>query len=357
MELKLSENIRSFRKARRLTQEQFAEVLGVTAGAVYKWESALSVPDISLIVEMADFFDTSVDVLLGYEMKDNRFAAVKERVLAMLRAGDLSAVTEVEKAMKKFPHSFEIVHGCAAVYLIIGTQTHDKKQLRRALELFDQALLLISQNTDPAISEYTIYGEMGDAYIMLGEQEKGLELLKKHNAGGMFSDIIGAALAGFLKRAGEAEPFLVEAMSLTVAQLTNVITGYAFLYAAQGDYRRECEILRWGNDILEGFVKADTVGVLDKMQAMLEAMLAHARFHIGETDEARDALRKAAEHVRRFDAAPDFGLGSARFVDFPEDFTLYDSFGLSAEESVESMLELFEDPMISALWKAALADE
>ena len=72
MKMMLAENIRSFRKARKLTQEQLAEVLGVTPGAVYKWEAGLSVPDIALIMEMADFFDTSVDTLLGYTMKDNR---------------------------------------------------------------------------------------------------------------------------------------------------------------------------------------------------------------------------------------------------------------------------------------------
>ena len=45
MEMKLAENIRRFRKERSLTQEQLAEV---TAGAVYKWEAGLSVPDLEL---------------------------------------------------------------------------------------------------------------------------------------------------------------------------------------------------------------------------------------------------------------------------------------------------------------------
>lgn len=40
MDLKLAENIRSFRKQRSLTQEQLAEVLGVTVSAVYKWEAS-----------------------------------------------------------------------------------------------------------------------------------------------------------------------------------------------------------------------------------------------------------------------------------------------------------------------------
>ena len=42
MELALAENIRRYRRERKLTQEQLAEVLGVTAGAVYKWESGVS---------------------------------------------------------------------------------------------------------------------------------------------------------------------------------------------------------------------------------------------------------------------------------------------------------------------------
>ncbi len=80
MEITLSDNIRKFRKEHRLTQEQLAEVMGVTTGAVHKWESGLSVPDISLIVELADFFNTSVDVLLGYKMKDNNIKSTIDRI-------------------------------------------------------------------------------------------------------------------------------------------------------------------------------------------------------------------------------------------------------------------------------------
>ena len=57
MKMMLAENIRSFRRERSLTQEQLAEALGVTAGAVYKWEAKLSIPELELIIQMADFFD------------------------------------------------------------------------------------------------------------------------------------------------------------------------------------------------------------------------------------------------------------------------------------------------------------
>ena len=87
-QLQIGKKIRAFRKARGLTQEQLAQALGVTAGAVYKWEAELSAPDLSLLVALADFFDTSVDVLLGYELRDNRESVIAERLQEYRRQKD-----------------------------------------------------------------------------------------------------------------------------------------------------------------------------------------------------------------------------------------------------------------------------
>ena len=146
MKISLAENIRSFRKERSLTQEQLSEVLGVTAGAVYKWEAKLSVPDLPLIVEMADFFDTSVDVLLGYEMRDNHQEAAVVRMKRYLHDKDCEGISEAEKFLKKYPNSFEIVYRSAVLYQIFGMEQNDKSFLNRALELFSHSLLLLAQN-------------------------------------------------------------------------------------------------------------------------------------------------------------------------------------------------------------------
>ena len=85
MENNLAANIKAFRKERKLTQEQLAEVLGVTTGAVYKWESGLSIPELGLLMDMADFFDTSVDVLIGYRVRENHIASVTKRIAEYCR--------------------------------------------------------------------------------------------------------------------------------------------------------------------------------------------------------------------------------------------------------------------------------
>lgn len=81
MKINLANSIRKHRKNRKMTQEQLAEALGVSVGAVYKWEAGLSLPELNLIVEIADFFDESVDALLDYDMKDNRQDAIVDRFL------------------------------------------------------------------------------------------------------------------------------------------------------------------------------------------------------------------------------------------------------------------------------------
>ena len=55
MEIRLGENIRTLRKAAGLTQEALAEALGVTTGAVYKWESGRAMPELELLVEIAQW--------------------------------------------------------------------------------------------------------------------------------------------------------------------------------------------------------------------------------------------------------------------------------------------------------------
>ena len=55
----LNENIREIRKINNMTQEQLAEVMGVSTASVSKWETGQSAPEISALLALADYFDVS----------------------------------------------------------------------------------------------------------------------------------------------------------------------------------------------------------------------------------------------------------------------------------------------------------
>lgn len=358
MELSLSQNIKTFRKQRHLTQEQLAEVLGVTTGAVYKWESGISFPELSLLVEIADFFDVSVDALLGYRMKDNRETAIIKRLNEYCRSRNPDALMEAEKALKKYPNSFEVVHICAVLFLIYGADSHEKDSLYRALELLEQARCLISQNCDPEISELTIYGEIASVYEFLGEPEKGLDILKQNNAQGIFNDSIGTSLAVFLNRPDEAEPYLLKAMMTGTGKLINAISGYVFMFLARDDYHSAQEILTWGISVLQGIKKdAGAPDFLDKIYAELYILQSHIQLETGKREEAYASIANAARLAMRFDAAPDYGVTSLRYATPPESFILYDSLGATAAEGIETVIRLLNSQELLSRWKEITEDD
>ncbi|MBQ6261907.1 MAG: helix-turn-helix transcriptional regulator [Clostridia bacterium] len=351
MEMKLSENIRAFRKERSLTQEQLSEVLGVTAGAVYKWEAGLSVPELEMIVGMANFFDTSVDVLLGYRMVDNRLDATVKRLQEYRRNKDRAGLTEAETALRKYPHSFPIVRESASMYGAFGFESGDRAMLRRALELLEASLLLLGQNEDPRISEQTLYGKMAETYLGLGETDRGIELYKKHNAGGLFTHKIGHVLA-VSDRAEEAAPYLSEATATLIESLCDIVIGYSNVFLTRGDCDSAEAILDLSINFFLGLRKGDRPNFLDKVTAAFLAALAGARFMAGRPDEARDTLIRAKETAAFFDASPSYDESDIRFIDRIEGAGAYDDIGATAADAVEVAVKGFENEDFSALWRS-----
>ena len=65
----VSEQIVNLRKENKLTQQNLAEKLNVSTAAVCKWETGTSIPEISILCKLADYFNVSVDFLLGREKR------------------------------------------------------------------------------------------------------------------------------------------------------------------------------------------------------------------------------------------------------------------------------------------------
>ena len=60
----IGKRISEYRKRKNLKQDELAEMLGVSAQAVSKWENDLSCPDISLLPELSKIFGVSIDEIV-----------------------------------------------------------------------------------------------------------------------------------------------------------------------------------------------------------------------------------------------------------------------------------------------------
>lgn len=63
--------LKTLRKEKELTQEQLAEHLNVSARTVSRWETGSNMPDLSILIEIADFYDVDIRELIDGERKDD----------------------------------------------------------------------------------------------------------------------------------------------------------------------------------------------------------------------------------------------------------------------------------------------
>ncbi len=109
MTIYLSENIRRFRRAKDLTQENLAEFLGVTFQSVSNWERGESYPDITMLPEIAGFFKVSVDELLGINEAENE-EEINTKLNEYDNLRDYTLMQKIINELKaKFPNDFRVL--------------------------------------------------------------------------------------------------------------------------------------------------------------------------------------------------------------------------------------------------------
>lgn len=112
---KIGNFLKELRKEKNYTQEQVADKLGVSGRTISRWETGAYMPDISLLVDIAEMYDVDVRDLIDGERKDiNMNSEVKEVAIKM--AGYSKMQTEsIKKWIKTMSVSLLIV----SVFLVI----------------------------------------------------------------------------------------------------------------------------------------------------------------------------------------------------------------------------------------------
>lgn len=356
MKINLSENIKNLRKKRGMTQEQLSEVMGVSVGAVHKWETGLSTPEIGLIVRFADFFDTSVDVLLGYEMKNNHPEAMEKRLQEAFNEKNRAGLEDAETALAKYPNSFPIVYKAAELYFGFGFEDGNRTYLRRAAELWERSESLLAQNNNPEIGENEIRRAKALTLFRLGDTKKAVEDLIAGNDGGCHDHLIGILLSFFEKDTEAASNYLIRGLYSGINEIMNVAPGYVRLYVERKQYGKAEQFLDWVENMMRGLQKGNGPDYIDKNLAEYAVCKAYVQAAAGNREAAAETLKKAIRDAKRFDADPSFDISELRFVEIPGKVGAYDLFGDSSYAGVKEMVRLIDDKRLTKLWKEVSAE-
>ncbi len=150
------EKLKEARKEAKLSQEEFAEKIGVSRSAIAKWESDRGMPDVENLKVIASLLNISVDYLLD---DDSRLSFNETR-----EAIDLDSYMKTGKCRdKKDAACFEKYKDADAIYPLI----RKKKQT-----LLEKTVDFIVQ---PGIVQMTDYMNDNDGYYLV--ETKGKQIL------------------------------------------------------------------------------------------------------------------------------------------------------------------------------------
>ncbi len=96
--MNIATNIARFRKEQGMTQEALAEMIGVSAQTISKWETSVTYPDVALLPLLADVFGVTIDALYGREETGRSITAENavEQVLEHVRETIVSTIFNPE---------------------------------------------------------------------------------------------------------------------------------------------------------------------------------------------------------------------------------------------------------------------
>ena len=169
MKLEIGQTIRSLRAKNKVTQEELANAIGVTAQAVSKWERGEGYPDITLLPDMAAYFRVTLDTLCGIdEQKKQR--KIHDILYETEHADYTEGVNIAREGLAEFPHSVQLkanlaraLMGCTAGW------TPPREVLKEVIGLYEE---ILHHSPDSSALSPRDVSLLCEAYVSMGEIKK-----------------------------------------------------------------------------------------------------------------------------------------------------------------------------------------
>ena len=97
-QIRIGSFLKELRKERKMTQEDLAEKLNVSGRTVSRWETGSNMPDIGMLVEIAEFYEVSIpEIIIGERKSEKMNQEVKETAAAMAEYSQNEVINGIQK--------------------------------------------------------------------------------------------------------------------------------------------------------------------------------------------------------------------------------------------------------------------
>lgn len=220
--MKIGTKIKKLRIDNSITQERLADYLNISFQAVSKWENGTSLPDISLLKPLSNFFGVSIDFLLDNEnMKEEEFVdGLMNKYHILNNQGKVeNAITLMRNGLKEYPKNYNIMSKLVQSLITITKSTHEKDMNKNAKEALKLCEIIINDSNDYGLIDSAIRSSFY-ANIDLKEFDKAIAIANKRPSIGHSKEIL-------LTSAYRGEEANIN-IQKTIAQLMRLLSTHIF---------------------------------------------------------------------------------------------------------------------------------
>lgn len=178
MNISIGEKLKNLRKSKDITQEMLADFLGVSFQTISKWERGECFPDIIMLPSLANFFEVTIDELMG--MNEIRSKQYLDDIYMLAHEyegnGKYQDATDVlRKAIKTFPNNYSLLSELALSLAFQGLDAYEKSaNVKEAIELCERVLA----NCTSEKVRSTTRANLCFLYSSINEQQKAIDLAR-----------------------------------------------------------------------------------------------------------------------------------------------------------------------------------
>ena len=175
MKINIGDNLKQLRLQKGLTQEQLADVFGVSAQAVSRWENNTSYPDITLLPGLAIYFNTSVDAIVGMDeiRKEETLRNIHGQINELVISGQTDkAITLIRDSLKIYPNDSGLLMSLGET---LAHRHDDPAATQEAISIAERVL----QSNDISVkAKGTTSANLLFLYLRAGKKEKAESLIR-----------------------------------------------------------------------------------------------------------------------------------------------------------------------------------
>ena len=294
-EINIARMIVNKRREKELTQDDLANYIGVSKASGSKWETGQSYPDITLLPQLATFFNISIDELMGYEPQMGK-ADIRKLYLHLSADFASESFDEVlEKChniAKKYFSCFPLLFQIGALLVNNSMESGNMEKTLSVIAEAKELFIRVKHESEDAELKQLALNMQAFCALTLGNPNEVIELLEGTSRKIVSTETLLASAYQMAGKPHEAKLALQVGIYQHVLALLGALPDYLIL--CTDDAKQFEKIFKRGIAVSEAF---DVRNLHPSILAKFHILAAQGYMTLGNKNRALEILEEYTELV------------------------------------------------------------